>query len=285
MDVEDGSGDRLAPLDGDDEDGIPGGGEPGGHLEGRSGQGLGDDDGGEIDEVAEAELDVTGVETKGLGLARPTSEDRGGVSGGAEEGGVPDRAAGTVEDDGFPDGVLADSAEELDLDTELGRGGSDPDGRAVGDPAGRTAAGKGLSDDDDHPLSLRRPPPRGKQGQPTGPASPSSPATLAAGGPLSVARPAAWGWLDRSAAGGGPNGLWRAGSTDAEDAAMRTALILGLWLLAGWNLGATLEFLVGIPTWLGVAGGLLGGIVALRSSPRRPSPRRLAPGQLSLDRR
>lgn len=92
------------------------------------------------------------------------------------------------------------------------------------------------------------------------------------------------GWTDRLP-GGGPNGLWPAGSTDAEDAGMRTALMLGLWLLAGWNLGATLEFFAGIPTWLGVAGGLLGGIVALRSTLRRPSPRRLTPSQLSADSR
>lgn len=66
---------------------------------------------------------------------------------------------------------------------------------------------------------------------------------------------------------------------------MRTVLILTLWLLAGWNLGAMLEFVVGLPTWVGVLGGLGGGLVAVRSALRGAVGHRLAPGRLSLDRR
>ena len=66
---------------------------------------------------------------------------------------------------------------------------------------------------------------------------------------------------------------------------MRTVLILALWLLAGWNLGAMLEFAAGLPTWVGVLGGLAGGLIAVRSGLRGAVGRHLSPGSLSLDRR
>jgi hypothetical protein len=66
---------------------------------------------------------------------------------------------------------------------------------------------------------------------------------------------------------------------------MRTTLILALWLLAGWNLGAMLEFAVGLPTWVGVVGGLAVGLFAVRSSLRGVGGRRLTAPRLSPDRR
>ncbi len=64
---------------------------------------------------------------------------------------------------------------------------------------------------------------------------------------------------------------------------MRTILVLALWLLAGWNLGAMLEFAVGLPTWVGVGGGLAVALLAVRSSLRGVGGR-LASRRLSPDR-
>jgi hypothetical protein len=66
---------------------------------------------------------------------------------------------------------------------------------------------------------------------------------------------------------------------------MRTILVLALWLLAGWNLGAMLEFAVGLPTWIGVAAGLIGGLAAARWPSRGTAGRQSAPVRLSLGRR
>ncbi|HWP62342.1 MAG TPA: hypothetical protein VNO86_02605 [Candidatus Binatia bacterium] len=66
---------------------------------------------------------------------------------------------------------------------------------------------------------------------------------------------------------------------------MRTILVLALWLLAGWNLGAFLEFGIGLPTWLGVVGGLGAGLLAVRSTLRSAAGRGLAPSRLSFHRR
>lgn len=74
-------------------------------------------------------------------------------------------------------------------------------------------------------------------------------------------------------------------SAPEEDPAMRTVIVLALWLLAGWNLGALLEFVAGLPTWAGVLGGLVGGVFAVRSALRGAVGHILAPGRLSLDRR